>query len=479
MPEVSYVPGGRTAIVGTYCWALIDAVPDSAVVSEIWPRMEQASKMDVLVASLLRAGLDNVPDFVLLVAAEDRYHLICRGQASATLMTGESAERVDGTGLATWLEYPVASTVERVVLGALPAGSDLQLPASAGVFLASSVAVDLTAPARSRGPRHSRAPDLALAAPGPAPSGPALSAPGLAPSAPAAPPSPIRADAGPPGGGLDDGNGYDFLFGPTQTRTVEGAAIRAPAEGHADPLFPPPPPTVAVPGRSPAAPPGNVARGPAAPGPPAPAGLIDSVPWASEVDQWRSSSVPFAPGSAAAPGDDDGSTVMRGDLLKLATRQAVPDRIGPTVHAMLCPGGHLNPPSHSACRSCGAPLPPQDPVLVPRPVLGVLRLSTGDVITLDRGVVMGRSPRTDFHGDERPHVVKLPNGDGEISRTHLQVILDGWHVLVTDLNSTNGTLMVLPGRDPEQLRPGEPVPIAPGTQIILAVGVDFRYEAAE
>ena len=38
-------------------------------------------------------------------------------------------------------------------------------------------------------------------------------------------------------------------------------------------------------------------------------------------------------------------------------------------------------------------------------------------------------------------MVKLPSADGDISRTHLRVSLDGWHVLVTDLNSTNGTLV--------------------------------------
>jgi len=147
----------------------------------------------------------------------------------------------------------------------------------------------------------------------------------------------------------------------------------------------------------------------------------------------------------------------------------------------------VNPPSGAACRRCGAPLP-HDPVPVPRPVLGVLRLSLGDVIALDRGVVMGRNPRTDFGGpdgfggpggEERPHVVKLPSADGDISRTHLRVSLDGWHVLVTDLNSTNGTLVTLPGRDPQQLRPGEPVPIQPGTVVTLAEGIDFRYEVTD
>jgi hypothetical protein len=35
-----------------------------------------------------------------------------------------------------------------------------------------------------------------------------------------------------------------------------------------------------------------------------------------------------------------------------------------------------------------------------------------------------------------------------------------------------------PGCDPERLPPGEPTPIQPGTQVILAIGVHFYYEAA-
>ena len=141
----------------------------------------------------------------------------------------------------------------------------------------------------------------------------------------------------------------------------------------------------------------------------------------------------------------------------------------------------MNPPSEARCRRCGAALP-SDPVVVPRPVLGVLRLSVGDVISLDRDVVIGRNPKPDFpgaDGEERPHVVRLSSEDSDISRTHLRVMLDGWHVLVADLNSTNGTLVTLPGREPEQLRPGQPMPIKPGTVVTLADGIDFRYEVAE
>jgi hypothetical protein len=245
---------------------------------------------------------------------------------------------------------------------------------------------------------------------------------------------------------------------------------------------PPPTPPLARPTN----PPGGMPQNAMPPGPPG--GLIDAPPWLSgPAGTAPAGTVPVGqvPGPTAPradPGpDESGSTVKRGELADFVAVTTPPDRIGPVVPALLCPSGHVNPPSGATCRRCGAPLP-HDPVPVPRPVLGVLRLSLGDVIALDRGVLMGRNPRTDFagtDGEERPHVVKLPSADGDISRTHLRVTLDGWHVLVTDLNSTNGTLVTLPGRDPQQLRPGEPVPIQPGTVVTLADGIDFRYEVAE
>jgi hypothetical protein len=183
--------------------------------------------------------------------------------------------------------------------------------------------------------------------------------------------------------------------------------------------------------------------------------------------------------ATADDGDQDYVTVRR-DEVSASRPSAAPDAIGPMIAALVCPVGHANPPTDVACRWCGAPLP-QEPVLVPRPALGVLITSLGDVITLDRDVIMGRNPSADFDhgGEERPHVVKLPSADGDISRNHLRVSLDGWHVLVTDLNSTNGTLITLPGRDAQQLRPGEPMPIPPGTVVSLAEGIDFRYKGPE
>jgi len=477
MTDVSYVPGNRTAIVADPCWALVDATPDAPAVTDIWQRIRRAPRLDALLAELLRDGFDRVPDFALLVAAEGgRHHLICRGGASATLAGaqgsssgGPAPRRVTGAGLVTWLECAVDAAVGCVVLGDPPADTALRLPAAAGVLLAASVVVDLAA----AGPRSVTIP---VPVPVPVPAAVPVAAPypdtitithpstsiaypQARPAAPARPADPAVPVAPAP---LAEELSYDFLFGATQMRTVEDAAVRSAQDGDGGvpfglpPAAIPPFPAAPIPDMPPAARP---AQPQAHGGPLPPGGLIDAVPW----------------------GADDGSTVVRADVLKLAAAPP-PDRIGPVVHALLCPDSHLNPPSSATCRRCGVPLPHQDPVTVPRPVLGVLRLSAGDVITLDRGVVMGRSPRADFtgaDGEERPHIVKLPSGDGDISRTHLRVSLDGWHVLVTDLNSTNGTLVTLPGRDPEHIRPGAPVPIQPGTVVTLADGIDFRYEVTE
>ena len=564
MTDVSYVPGDQTAIVGDRCWVLIDAAPDSAVVAEIWPVMQGEPELDALVASLLRLGLGHAPDFALLVATDGRHRLICRGRSGATLTGGGSPGRVDGTGLSTWRECQVDEAVEQVVLGAPPAGSDLRLPASAGVFLARGIVVDLAPPlTEASGPASPVVSSPASLQPAvlppamPAPAMPAPAMPAPARPAPARPPLATAAPVPPPGvmrTGPDGDSGttrYDYLFGATQSRTVEEAAVRPadesdsglpfpgppaqePSPRHARPPEPLGPPASPGPPRLPE-PPGpprsyrapepssqpESYRPPGTPGPPdpyrppdlygpsdsygppglrgpAPGGLIDAVPWGPDPDDPPSGPTrvtrigprlerrppgpprpPAPPRPPEGPDAADGTTVMRGDPHRIASGPVSPDRIGPTVHALLCPSSHVNPPNSSACRLCGVPLPPQDPVTVLRPVLGVLLLSTGDVITLDRGVVMGRSPRTEFSGGERPHVVKLPSGDGEVSRTHLEVSLDGWHVLVTDLHSTNGTIVVLPGRDPERLRPGEPTPIQPGTLVIVAADVDFRYEAAE
>ena len=61
----------------------------------------------------------------------------------------------------------------------------------------------------------------------------------------------------------------------------------------------------------------------------------------------------------------------------------------------------------------------------------------------------------------------------DISRTHLLVSPDDWEIRLTDLHSTNGTIIVRPGPGVErlQLQPGEPYAVVAGTVVELGDGV--------
>ena len=522
MADVSYAPGTLTAVAGDRCWVLIDATPGSLAVDWLWQQLGQRARPEAILAGLLGAGFAGATEFALLYQDDsDAHRLFCRGAVAATVQGTEpahpgvaggraEARRIDGSGLLTWREQAVPGTVRRILLGVPPADGALRLPAMAGVLLASCVIIDLTDAAVPDSMPHDTAPAVmrTVGDPGPPVAIPyAATSPSMVPSArvirpdivadgprPAglaesalypdtvtmtAPPSiaegtgspsalrPLPAPAdGPPSAVAEE---YDFLWGATQTRSVADAAIGAPdANGARPPAFPGSGAFDGVRAGIGMAMSGQPSLPPVASSPRPTAGeLIDAMPW--------------GPGLGAPDETDEtGFTVKRGNPPGPAAWAAPPpDKIGPAVPALICPAGHVNPPSEARCRRCGAALPP-DPVVVPRPVLGVLRLSVGDMISLDRDVVMGRNPKLDFpsaDGEERPHVVRLSSEDSDISRTHLRVTLDGWHVLVTDLNSTNGTLVTLPDREPEQLRPGQPMPIKPGTIVTLADGIDFRYEA--
>src|SRR5579862_5623371 len=121
MADISYVPGGQTAMVSDACCMLISAPPDAPVVTDLWRRVTAGPGLEAIIAGLVASGLTLLPDFALLTLTNDRYHVLCRGDAAATTMTpGGGTARVTGAGLVTWLDHPVPSDVSTIVLGALP-----------------------------------------------------------------------------------------------------------------------------------------------------------------------------------------------------------------------------------------------------------------------------------------------------------------------------------------------------------------------
>jgi hypothetical protein len=331
---------------------------------------------------------------------------------------------------------------------------------------------------------------------------------------------------------------YDHLWDKTVVRSIEGAAVRtgqeddggAPAAGEAAVPETAPettapdtavqetaPETTAPEATAPDTAVQETAAAPAPPSRPALSGLIDSVPWAtggdrapgpgvppsfsgprvppplSAPDAQPPSSGPLVPPSfisvpeprEAAEGDHDGQTILKSDLPAPGAQQAGQGQEpgqgaaagnGPLVLARVCHGGHANPPTSGQCFTCGAQLP-DVATQVPRPRLGRLRLSTGELIDLEQSLVIGRQPSVSrVQGGTMPRLVQVASPGGDISRSHVEVRLEGWHVMLCDLKATNGTVLIREGQPPRRLAQNEMAIILDGDIAELGDDVSLRFE---
>ena len=145
-----------------------------------------------------------------------------------------------------------------------------------------------------------------------------------------------------------------------------------------------------------------------------------------------------------------------------------------TDHDGLTVGGAWEPPPAEPPGIPGQPPAPDVTVPVAR-----LQISNGDEVSVDRAVVIGRAPEARrFNDTEQPLLVTVPSPHLEISSTHIEVRpgtgADHGTAVVTDLGSTNGTVLVQPGLGPEDLSPGVAVQLIPGAIIDLGDGVTIK-----
>lgn len=129
------------------------------------------------------------------------------------------------------------------------------------------------------------------------------------------------------------------------------------------------------------------------------------------------------------------------------------------------------------------PLPPGIPGQPPAPdvtkVVARLLVSSGQVVDVDRVTVIGRAPESrSYPEDESVQLVTVPSAHFEISSTHIEVRpgsgADHGTAVVTDLGSTNGTVVVQPGLGPQDLAPGAPVQLLPGALIDIGDGISIQ-----
>ncbi|GII98766.1 FHA domain-containing protein [Sediminihabitans luteus] len=153
-----------------------------------------------------------------------------------------------------------------------------------------------------------------------------------------------------------------------------------------------------------------------------------------------------------------------------------PGPSGPMVLARVCACGRTNPPQYERCVACGASLE-ADAVQVPRPSLGTVRVSDGRTVDLDRPLVVGRRPRsTTAASSDLPRLVTVASPQQDISRSHVEVRIEGWHVLVNDLDTTNGTVLRREGAAPRRLHPHLPELVSAGDVIDLGDDVTLTFD---
>lgn len=158
-----------------------------------------------------------------------------------------------------------------------------------------------------------------------------------------------------------------------------------------------------------------------------------------------------APAAATPPpfGDHDGATISLDEARRLRAEPAAPD----------------------------APTAVFDVVEQPAGSAGRVRVSSGQVIELDRTVIIGRRPRaTRASGTTLPHLVAVESPQQDISRSHLEIRPEGDSVVVIDLHTTNGSTLLRPGADPVRLHPGEHTLVLTGDVVDLGDGITVAFE---
>ncbi|PRA82284.1 FHA domain-containing protein [Microbacterium sp. MYb66] len=420
--------------------ALVALPPDATgeTVAELWDRLPRerslATVIDVLTT---RAGgsFADMPSFVAAVLEGTDARVAVRG-ALAVRITGADAEAqsFSGADVTTWSERFVPG-VSKVEITVDEGGSGSALPVQSGIVLAAAVSADIE-PADADAVPVAAGPAPVL---DPTPPTPATPAPPLAP---------------------------------------------APPTGASTPL--PPPPGVGAVGVVPVVPPvvpvevSDVPEvsGADAASEPADAGVIDATlvpseatfaPPADEFDHlWgatvhtpiedaavRPSEEPEAPAvdAPAVSGDHDGATISAEELRSL--RQPAPD-------------------------ASGAAEAPTEVIPVAAPAVaatGRIRVSSGQVVALDRTVIIGRRPRsTRASGANLPHLIAVESPQQDISRSHLEIRPEGDTVVIIDLHTTNGSTLLRPGADPMRLHPGEQTLVLSGDVVDLGDGVTVAFE---
>ncbi len=99
-----------------------------------------------------------------------------------------------------------------------------------------------------------------------------------------------------------------------------------------------------------------------------------------------------------------------------------------------------------------------------------LRHINGTKHLLNKPIILGRLPAAPLRGGQAVNLVMVASPEAQVSSTHARVEVQGDVVVVTDLRSTNGTRIIIPGQPTVLLAPGDSMALGVGAIIDLGDG---------
>ena len=116
----------------------------------------------------------------------------------------------------------------------------------------------------------------------------------------------------------------------------------------------------------------------------------------------------------------------------------------------------------------------EPPATAPTPetsTAAAFRLGDRPPERVDAPVYVGRQPRSPrVTGGVLPRLVRVDSPSREVSATHIELRPTREGLVLTDLESTNGTVVRQPGSGVRRLESGESLPVLPGTLIDIGDG---------
>ncbi|MFL0411086.1 FHA domain-containing protein [Microbacterium paludicola] len=434
--RVTYEPGGMLTIVADDGIAVLPGGLPQELIDDVWVGLDSGDGVAAVLDAMERAfgaATSTMPPFAVALLQSEAVRTAVRGDLRVAVQTLRGELELTGGDSDTWLVRLIEDALSVRVLPAQdPPAHASELPIGSGAVLAASVSAVFFEPAEADEPVRAQGDDARDAL------------------------VPDDLVSGDPDDAAAAGPGEFAGEAPTETLLPDDTRLDAAA--------PEPEPVDEWP---PAA---HDTLDPSHSGPIEPLGDHDGA--TLSVEQFAA--LREREEESQSLGDHDGATIAVAPDAAPA-RQAAPVTADIPLDEIEEASAGLDP----------APVPRFDvPALPPEPAprRGRIRLSTGEIVELGRSVIVGRRPRSSrTTGADMPQLVAVESPQNDISRNHVEISSDGETVVVTDLHSTNGTVLYRTGllgtsADPVRLHPGEQTVVVSGDVIDIGDGVRITFE---